>query len=353
MQQIKSLQMQQHAPTERQRQLLRLVIEEYVSTGQPVGSKSLVERSGLPVSSSTVRNELAELELTGLLTHPHTSAGRVPTKLGYRFYADVLLGELEPRAAAFPLDLTAARNQVEAALQATTEMLSQVTQLLALVSAPPLESSTVRHVEVLLLQPNVVMVVVITSTGGVTKRVYAFDHAVDAKLAEWAGEYLNDEVAGLKLGTHTLRRRFEDPGLSVRERAFLDVLRPAFTELVSSEEQRLYVGGAAGLLVDARAEDIGTYHALLEVLEQRAAMLDVLAEALDPHRPFVRVGEELEHPALTELALVGACYGLANRPLGSVSIVGPLRMDYGKAIRSVRAAASELSRFVEDVYAES
>jgi heat-inducible transcriptional repressor len=139
----------------------------------------------------------------------------------------------------------------------------------------------------------------------------------------------------------------------VRERAFLDVLRPAFTELVSSEEQRLYVGGAAGLLVDARAEDIGTYHALLEVLEQRAAMLDVLAEALDPHRPFVRVGEELEHPALTELALVGACYGLANRPLGSVSIVGPLRMDYGKAIRSVRAAASELSRFVEDVYAES
>jgi heat-inducible transcriptional repressor len=342
----------QHAPTQRQRQLLRLVVEEYVSTGQPVGSKSLVQRSGLPVSSSTVRNELAELEQTGLLTHPHTSAGRVPTKLGYRFYADVLLGELEPRAPAFPLDLTAARSEVEAALQATTEMLSQVTQLLALVSAPPLESSTVKHVEVLLLQSTVVMVVVITSTGGVTKRVYGFDQPVDAKLVEWAGEYLNDEVAGLKLGTHMLRRRFEDPSLSLRERSFLDVLRSAFTELVSSEEQRLYVGGAAGLLVDARAEDIGTYQALLEVLEQRAAMLDVLAEALDPRRPFVRVGEELEHPALTELALVGACYGLANRPLGSVSIVGPLRMDYGKAIRLVRSAASELSRFVEDVYAE-
>jgi heat-inducible transcriptional repressor len=341
------------ALTPRQRDILRLVIEEYVSTGQPVGSKSLVERSGLHVSSSTVRNELAELEHTGLLAHPHTSAGRVPTKSGYRFYADVLLGEPEPRPHVFPLDLTAARSEVEGALQATTEMLSQVTQLLALVSAPPLESSRVKHVEVLLLQPSVAMVVVITSTGGVTKRVYTFESPVDKKLAEWAGEYLNEEVAGLKLGTHVLRRKFEDPGLSPRERGFLDVLRPAFTELISSEEQRLYVGGAAGLLVDARTEDMSTYKSLLEVLEKRAVLLDVLSQALDPRRPYVRVGEELEHPALTELALVGACYGLANRPLGSVSIVGPLRMDYGKAIGSVRAAAKELSRFVEEVYAES
>jgi heat-inducible transcriptional repressor len=338
--------------TQRQREILRLVIEEHVSTGQPVGSKSLVERAALPVSSSTVRNDLAELEHTGLLTHPHTSAGRVPTKRGYRFYADVLLAELEPRPPSFPLDLTTVRTEVEGALQATTEMLSQVTQLLAVVSAPPLESSTVKHVEVLLLQPNVVMAVVITSTGGVTKRVFAFDSRIDPKLVEWAGDYLNDEVAGLKLGTHMLRRKFEDAGLSLRERTFLDVLRPVFTELLSSEEQQLYVGGAAGLLVDARTEDIATYKALLEVLEKRAALLDVLSQALDPRRPFVRVGEELDHPALVDLALVGACYGLANRPLGSVSIVGPLRMDYGKAISSVRSAASALSRFVEEVYAE-
>jgi heat-inducible transcriptional repressor len=351
-QRLKSLQMTEQL-SERQRAILRLVIDEYVSTGQPVGSKSLVERSGLPVSSSTVRNVFAELEHTGLLTHPHTSAGRVPTKRGFRFYADVLLSELEPGSPSFPLDLSAARSEVEAALRATTEMLSQVTQLLALVSAPPLESSTVKHAEVLLLQPKVVMVVVITSTGGVTKRVYTFDEPVDPKLAEWAADYLNDQVAGLKLGTHLLRRKFEDPDLSVRERTFLDVLRPAFTQLVSSEEQRLYVGGAAGLLVDARVEDITSYTALLEALEHRAAMLDMLARALDPRRPFVRVGEELEHTALAELALVGACYGLANRPLGSVSIVGPLRMDYGKAIRSVRSAAAELSRFVEEVYAES
>ena len=113
--------------------------------------------------------ELAELERLGLLTHPHTSAGRVPTEAGYRIYVDELLARPEPRPDEFPLGLPAARAEVEEALQATTEMLSQVTRLLALVSAPPLEAATVRHVEVLLLQPNVVMVVVITSTGGVTE----------------------------------------------------------------------------------------------------------------------------------------------------------------------------------------
>lgn len=338
--------------TDRQRSILRLLVEEHVATGHPVGSKTLVERAGLGVSASTVRNELSELEHSGLLTHPHTSAGRVPTKGGYRYYADVLLQELEPRPPSFPLDLAAARNEVEGALQATTEMLSQLTQLIALVSAPPLETATVKHVEVLLLQARVVMVVVITSTGGVTKRVYAFDRRVDPKLVEWAAEYLNDQVAGLQLGTSMLRRRFEDPGLSPVERGFLDVLRPAFTEIVSEAEHRLYVGGAAGLLVDVRAEDISTYKAVLEMLEQRASMLDLIAEVLDPRRPFVRVGDELEHPALAELALVGACYGLTNRTLGSVSLVGPVRMDYGTAIRSVRSAASELSRFVEEVYAE-
>src|SRR2546426_5623711 len=120
--------------SERQGGILRRVVEEYVATGQPVGSKSLVERAGLGVSPSTVRNELAELERLGLLTHPHTSAGRIPTERGYRYYADRLLDRLEPRPATFPLDLTALRSEVETALQATTEMLSQATRLLALVS---------------------------------------------------------------------------------------------------------------------------------------------------------------------------------------------------------------------------
>jgi heat-inducible transcriptional repressor len=231
-------------------------------------------------------------------------------------------------------------------------MLSQVTRLLALVSAPPLEATTVVHVEVLLLQPEVVMVVVITSAGGVTKRIFHFADPVDSGLAQWAGEYLNETVSGLQLGTTLLRRRFDDAGHGPRERAFLAALRPAFTELVSAE-QRLYVGGAADLLGEVRAEELDAYRNLFDLVEKRAGLLEVLGESpVDPRRPYVRVGHELDHPALREVALVGACYGLVHRALGAVSLVGPVRMDYEKAVGAVRSAASELSRFVESVYDE-
>ena len=339
--------------TERQREILRRVVEEYVESGQPVGSKNLVTRAGMTVSPSTVRAELAELERLGLLTHPHTSAGRVPTEAGYRFYADSLLERLEPRPSPFPLDLAVARRELESALQETTETLSQATRLLALVSAPPLQTATVRHVEVLVLQPQVLMVVVITSTGGVSKRVLALSEPVDTGLTLWAGEYLNDQLAGLALGSTALRRRLEDPGLSAREREFLELLRPVFTGLAGEPDQRLFVGGAASLLSEVRADELEACQRLLEALEKRAAILEMLGETLGSRRPFVRVGEELENPALREVSLVGASYGLSTRTLGAVSLVGPLRMDYEKAIRSVRAAAHELSRFVESVYEDN
>jgi heat-inducible transcriptional repressor len=333
---------------DRQREILCRVVEEYVATGQPVGSKTLVERAGVPVSSSTVRAELAELERLGLLTHPHTSAGRVPTEAGYRIYVDGLLARQETRPAEFSLGLAAARAEVEEALQATTDVLSQVTRLLALVSAPPLEAATVRHVDVLQLQPNVVIVVVITSTGGVSKQRYTFAGTVDLGLVSWAGDYLRERLIGTRLRSRLLARAFDEPSLSPGERAFLAEIRGAFDEV--EEERQLYVGGAAGLLDDLRSEEIGAYRSLMDALEKRAALLDVLAHSFTVRRPFARVGDELEQSGLHDLALVGAAYGLTNQTLGTVSLLGPLRMDYEKALRSVRSAAHELSRFVEDVY---
>jgi heat-inducible transcriptional repressor len=203
---------------------------------------------------------------------------------------------------------------------------------------------------VLLLQPELALVVVITSTGGVTKRLFAFAEPIDSGLAEWAAEYLNERVAGLQLGARLLRSRFEDSGLGPRERAFLAVIRPTFVELAGSDEQTLFVGGAAGLLDEFRADDLRSYRRLLEVLEQRAALLELMRANLVSKRPFVRVGLELEDPELQTVSLVGAPYGLTHRNLGTVSLLGPTRMDYVKAIDAVRSASIELSRFVEDMY---
>ena len=196
------------------------------------------------------------------------------------------------------------------------------------------------------------MVVVITSAGGVTKRLFHFDAAVDPGLAQWAGEYLNETVSGLQIGTVLLRRRFEDAGLAAPELEFLSSIRPAFTELVSAA-QRLYVGGAADLLGEVRNDELEAYRSLFELVEKRAALLEVLGDAsTDARGPFVRVGRELAHPALQEIALVGAAYGVMHRVLGAVSLIGPVRMDYEKAVGAVRSAATELSRFAESVYSD-
>jgi heat-inducible transcriptional repressor len=334
--------------TPRQELILRRVVEVHLDGGQPVGSKALA--ADVAWGPSTIRNELAMLEEHGLLAHPHTSAGRVPTDAGYRYFVDRLLPA--PRAAAMqrPLALSLVRHEVDEAMRVTTETLSQVTNLLALVSAPPIETATIRHVEVLLLQPQVLMVVVITSTGGVTKRMLTFEAPIDAGLADWGASYLNEQLAGLGLGARVLHQRLDDPQLGPRERGFLAAVAPAFTELTDTADDALYVDGASRLFSSYRFEDHEQLNDVMEMLERRVTLLGVLRSVIEQRDVYVRIGSENEAPALRSLTLVAASYGLPTRNLGTVSVIGPLRMDYGRAIASVRAAAIELSRFVEDVY---
>ena len=334
--------------TPRQALLLRKVVDGFAETGQPVASKRLAADPDITAGPSTIRNELSVLEEQGLLAHPHTSAGRIPTDAGYRYYVDQLLPAAPVRAAALRLELV--RREVDEAMRVTTETLSQVTNLLAIVSAPPIGTTTVRHVEVLALQPQVLMVVVITSTGGVSKKVFTFDRPVDPGLADWAGSYLNEKLVGMGLGARMLHTRLADPGLAGSERAFVEAIAPAFTELAETAEETLYVDGAHRLLSEYRFQDVSQLNMLMEMLERRVSMLGVLTEALDTRDAYVRIGGENTEPALRSLSLVAANYGLPQRNLGTVSVIGPTRMDYDRAIRSVRDAAYQLSRFVEELY---
>jgi heat-inducible transcriptional repressor len=336
--------------TERQELVLRRLVEEYLDAGAPVGSKAL--STAFEWGPSTIRHELANLEELGLLAHPHTSAGRVPTQAGYRYFVDRLLPDSETSSGP-SLGLSLVRRELDEAMRVTTEALSQVTNLLAIVTAPPIETSTIRHVEVLALQPQVLMVVVITSTGGVTKRMFTFPRPVDTGLADWAASYLNERLVGLGLGARMLHQRLHDPELSATETAFLDALAPVFTELEESAQATLYVEGTGKLLTTGRVGDVSELNLLMEMLERRVAVLGILRSALSTgHSLAVRIGAENEVPALRSLALVAASYGLPQRSLGAVSVIGPLRMDYGHAIRTVREAAAQLSRFVVDVYDE-
>src|SRR4051794_16695067 len=276
--------------TQRQSILLRHAIETHVQLGHPVGSKWLAEHAEVPWGPSTIRAELAKLEEIGLLRHPHTSAGRVPTDRGYREYVDALLESGELPAKTEALDLSLMRREVDEAMRTTTEQLSQVTNLLAIVSAPPIATTTIRHIEVLLLQPQVAMVVVITSTGGVTKRVIGYDQPVDPGLVKWAGSYLNEVLGGLGLGAQMLHIKLFSPDLSDAERHFLETLSPAFTELEETAENTLYVGGAQRLLSEDRLQELTQIGDLMQVLERRGAPFSVLQGGLGGARGDPRIG---------------------------------------------------------------
>jgi heat-inducible transcriptional repressor len=337
--------------TPRQELILRKVVDGHRAGGQPVGSKSLAEDPEITWGASTVRHELAVLEEHGLLAHPHTSAGRVPTEAGYRYFVDRLLPARPARRRSLELDLV--RTEIDEAMRVTTETLSQVTNLLALVSAPPIDTATIRRVEVLVLQPQVLMAVVITSTGGVTKRLFTFETPVDPGLADWAAAYLNERLTGTGLGARMLMSKLADPSLGAVEQRFLERLAPAFTELADTAEHTLYVEGAARLLREHRFQDVSQLNELMALLERRVTLLGVMASALDlrdVRDVVVRIGRENEAPALRSLAMVAASYGLPRRRLGTVSLIGPVQMDYAAAIGAVRDAASQLSSFVEDIY---
>lgn len=339
--------------TPRQEAILCAVVESYLRAGQPVASKTIAANPELDCGPSTVRNELAQLEECGLLAHPHTSAGRIPTDAGHRYLVDRMLSSGKELATPPPqMHLSLIRREVEAAMQLTTETLSQVTNLLAVVSAPSLDTATIRHVEVLALQPQVVMVVIITSTGGVSKMLTTLQRPVDQGLVNWAAEYLNEQLVGMGLGARMLHPRLVDSTLPATERAFLDRLVPAFTDLADAAGDTLYVEGTARLFSDHQLRDVSQINELMALLERRVALLGLLRSAIFEDDVYVRIGSENEIPELHSLTLVAAGYGLARRRLGTVSVIGPVRMDYATAITTVRAAAHELSRFVEDAYAE-
>jgi heat-inducible transcriptional repressor len=337
--------------SERQELILQLVVDAHLASAKPVASKEVAERPEVGWGPSTVRAELALLEVEGYLTHPHTSAGRVPTDSGYRLYVDLLMasGAL-PAETRVELELSRLRREVDEAMRETTAALARVTDLVAMATAPRLAAATIHRVEVLRLQPAKVVVIAIASTGDVARRVFEFERAVDPGLVEWASSYLNESLAGLGVGSRLIAGRLADPELDRVEADFVATLGAAFTGLERESGADLYLDGASRLLSEAHLADLPRADELMTALERRAGVLQMLRSSLSERSVFLWIGEENPQPELRSVSVVGANYGLGHRNLGSVGVVGPLRMDYATAIASVRGAARELSRYFETVY---
>jgi heat-inducible transcriptional repressor len=328
--------------------VLRAIVEDYVATEEPVGSKALVERHGLGVSPATVRNDMAALEEEGFITQPHTSAGRVPTDKGYRLFVDKLttlkpMSAAERRAIATILDGAVDLDDV---VQRSVRLLAQLTRQVAVVQYPTLSRSTVRHVELVALSASRLLVVLILSTGRVEQRLVE----LDAELGEDALHELRTQVNRAAVGSTIAEAAAALRGL-VPERdgavtsAVVDALVDAMSDHRSDE--RIAVGGAANLARFGESFDTAV-RPLLEALEEHVVLLKLLGEAHTGGAITVRIGHEGPYQELSSTSVVATGYGPGDEALATLGIVGPTRMDYPGSMAAVRAVARYVSRILDD-----
>ncbi len=328
--------------------VLRAIVEDYVATEEPVGSKALVERHGLGVSPATVRNDMAALEEEGFITQPHTSAGRVPTDKGYRLFVDRLttlkpMSAAERRAIATLLDGAVDLDDV---VQRSVRLLAQLTRQVAVVQYPTLSRSTVRHVELVALAPNRLLVVLILSTGRVEQRVVELEHELtDEQLVDLRLQVNRAATGSIIADAATALKTIVPPRDGATMAAIVDTLVEAMSDHRSDE--RVAVGGAANLARFGESFDSGL-RPMLEALEEHVVLLKLIGEATAGGAVTVRIGHEGPYQELSSTSVVATGYGPGDEALATLGIVGPTRMDYPGSMAAVRAVARYVSRILDE-----
>lgn len=332
----------------RRLEILRAIVDEYVATQEPVGSKSIADRHGLGISPATIRNEMAVLEDEGLITQPHTSAGRIPTDLGYRVFVDKL-ATVKPLSSA---ERRAIETFLEGALDLddvvmrTVRLLADVTKQVAVVQYPTMVKSRVRHVEIVSLTSSRLMVILITDAGRIEQRAIELTKDVPDQFISAIRNQLNNAMMGQSLPDVAERLTGIMESYSTSDRRDIAIVLSTVIEMAMEQpEQKVVLAGTANL---ARfQEDFSTkMHPVLEALEEQVVLLRLLGDANETVK--VRIGSEQSEANLRSTSLVTVGYGSDSSPLGALGIIGPTRMDYAGSMAAVSAVARYVGRFINE-----
>lgn len=328
---------------ERRFEVLRAIVADFVATKEPIGSKSLVERHSLGVSSATVRNDMAVLEAEGYITQPHTSSGRVPTEKGYREFVD-RIHDVKPLSAAERraiLSFLESGVDLDDVLRRAVRLLAQLTRQVAIVQYPTLTASTVRRLEVVPLTPARVLLVVITDSGRIDQRIVELGDTIDdhelGQLRDLLGQALEGKpLSAASAAVAELATQLDGTG------ALSDAIGRAATVLVETlvehRDERLLLGGTANLTRNT-ADFGGNLRSVLEALEEQVVVLRLLAAQQEAGKVTVRIGHETEAEEMSTTSVVSTAYGSAGKVYGGMGVLGPTRMDYPGTIANVAAVA--------------
>jgi heat-inducible transcriptional repressor len=331
---------------ERKATILRAVVTEYIETAQPVGSGHVAKSTAVNVSSATVRNDMAALEAEGYLAQPHTSAGRVPTEKGYRFFVDQLggpgrLGATETQQVRSFFSRT--HGEIEQMLADTSRLLSSLTRYAAVVVGPPHEVATVRSVQLVSLTPRVVLAVLVLSNGGIEKHSFELDHDADDLVVSAAGVKLAGLVVGGTLADAASLAVDEPTGASPESDTVTTVLRGTIAALRGEHrhDDQVFIGGTSDMA--AAFDAVGTVSEILRILEQQLVVVSLLEDVLD-RGLTVAIGTETGNQALADCSLVVAPYVVDGETAGTIGVLGPTRMHYDQALSAVAVVANRLGR---------
>ena len=339
--------------SDRSRRVLSALVREYIASGEPVASSLLVTAAGLGVSSATVRNILARLEGDGFVQQPHTSAGRIPTDRGYRFYVDLLLESKRPNRAATAVEARLRRDSpdrlIDTLLPQVSHVLSQASRSIGFAIRPAHEAAVFDRVEFVPLSATRVLVVIVASGGHVIQKVIEVTEPLEADDLRQAANYLNAEFSGLPLhrAREAVLERINE------ERLLYDAILARAMRLATStfsdlpDDQTIYVEGAASLLDDATGLTVQTLQALLHMIEEKSKLLQLLNEYMDGPGLTVVIGAEHLDPSLRPFSLVLSTYDDGSGT-GTIGVIGPTRMRYSRAIAVVDGAAQAVSRVLRD-----
>ena len=335
--------------SERGLEVLRVIVQDYVASQEPVGSKAIVERHSFGVSAATIRNDMAQLEEEELIAAPHTSSGRVPTDKGYRVFVDQLT-ELRPLSVAQRQAIETFLGEavdLDDVLARTVRLLSQFTSQVALAQYPSFGSARVRHVEIVALSPTRLMTVLITDTGRVDQRLLDLAAPIDDVTLSELRDRINAELGGLALADAAVRlAALPAASPSVAADLILAIAASVGEQVAANRQDRIVVAGAANLARTER-DFRGSIHPVLEALEEQVTMLKLFGEMeVDLDEVRTSIGREHETPGLGEASVVATGYSAAGGGLAHLGVLGPTRMDYSNNMAAVRAVARYLTRLL-------
>lgn len=331
---------------ERKAAILKAIVQQYVRSGEPVSSKRLVSERDFGVSAATVRAEMVALEDAGFIAQPHTSAGRVPTDRGYRYFVDALADTAAPQPSqrAALEGLLLGSDDIDDLLRRASGVLSRLTHFAALVVAPRFDHSRLRHVELVQLGSQRVLAVLIADTGRVEKRMLDLEDAVSEHDVQRARHAVNDAAAGLQASHAAAVVAGVAAGAPVEVRALVEAVATAIrADLgVRATAEHVYVGGTANIAGPGYFDRLEQIQQVYATLEEHVIVLQMLRDALAAGDPGVRIGQELPLVELAACSIVAASYDATGEAAGSLGVLGPTRMDYPRTLATVRAVASSL-----------